>query len=149
MGRPVNFEVGGSVPDGQNRFGRGFPQADSGAVMKHFWMMAAVGALCAFAVQAWAAPETQLFELVATKHHHLRGAQAAEQTGKSHKHAKGTKSSKSSGKTSKSKRAHRGGKSRHEEAVRSRHGGSLRSRRAEAARPHHEAGARSRRHTVV
>jgi len=121
--------------------------------MKHFWMTAAVGALCAFAVQAWAAPQTELLELVATKHHHLRGAQAAEHAGKTHKHAK---SSKASGKASKSKRAHRGAKSRQEEAVRSRHGGSLRSRRAEAraareeaARPRHEAGGRSRRHAVV
>ena len=124
--------------------------------MKHFWMTAAVGALCAFAVQAWAAPQTQLLELVATKHHHLRGAQAAEHPGKSHKHAKGAKSSKSSAKASRSKSGRHSAKSRREEAVRSRHGGSLRSRRAEAraareeaARPRHEAGGRSRRHAVV
>ncbi len=123
--------------------------------MKHFWMTAAVGALCAFAVQAWAAPQTELLQLVATKHHHLRGAQAAEHAGKSHKHAKGTKSGKTSAKASRSRSARRGARSRHEDVVRSHHGGSLRSRREEARLAREESqgsrqdGRRSRRHAVV
>ena len=83
--------------------------------MKHFWMTAAVGALCALAAQAWAAPQTQLLELVAT-HHHLRGAQAADQPTRSHKHAKGKK------KSTKASRA----RASHEKASRTRGKGSRR-----------------------
>jgi murein DD-endopeptidase MepM/ murein hydrolase activator NlpD len=96
--------------------------------MKHFWMTTALGALCAFAAQAWAAPQTQYLELVAHKHH-LRGSESASHS-KSHS-KKGSKSSRSKHhKGSKSGRGSRHG--RHaESAIRSEGGGSVKVKRGD------------------
>ncbi len=53
--------------------------------MKHFWTTAAATALCALAAEAWASPDSSLFELVAAKH--LRGVQSAAHSRSSRSHA--------------------------------------------------------------
>ena len=53
--------------------------------MRRLWTTAAVAALCAFAADAWAGPQSQYLELVAAKH--LRGTQEAAK-GRHHAHGK-------------------------------------------------------------
>lgn len=70
--------------------------------MKRFWTTAAVAALCAFAADAWAGPQTQYLELVAAKP--LRGSQETA-AARRHAHAKAA-----AAKSKKSAHARRGAK---------------------------------------
>jgi murein DD-endopeptidase MepM/ murein hydrolase activator NlpD len=63
--------------------------------MRRLWTTAAAAALCVLAADAWAAPYGGQLELVATNHHHLRGAESSDAAVHRHGKAKAKTSSES------------------------------------------------------
>lgn len=118
--------------------------------MKRFWTTAAVAALCAFGTGAWAAPQTQYLELVASQS--LRGSQEGASATR-HRHKKAELSKTAHSRRGKGKKAEetasRGRRGRrHAEAVETTHGRRGRHRVAVAEAETPARGRHGRRHIV-